>query len=178
MSVTASAPQAVDQAFVEEFAVRWGEAWNSHQPDRLLALMAEDIVYDDSAWPTTMRGHGEVRAFLEATWRAFGDLTFELVDGPFLHPEAPRTTYHWRGVATHTGPIEPPGFAPTGKRIEFQGFDLHEYKEGVVSRLLIVFDMADIGRQIGLLPASGSFGERALVAAQRMRARLPRRQRV
>jgi steroid delta-isomerase-like uncharacterized protein len=172
MSATESVEQAVDQSFVEDFGLRWGEAWNSHQPERVLALMTRDIVYDDSAWPTTMRGHDEVRVFLDATWRAFPDLTFELVGGPFLHPTAPSVTYHWRGLATHTGPIEPAGFAPTGKRIEFQGFDLHEYSEGKVSRLLIVFDMADIGRQIGLVPASGSFGERALAAAQRMRARL------
>jgi hypothetical protein len=45
----------IDLEFLAEFAQRWEGAWNSHQPDRLLELMTEDIVYDDSAWPSTMR---------------------------------------------------------------------------------------------------------------------------
>jgi hypothetical protein len=49
------------------------------------------------------------------------DMRFEMVDGPYLHPTAPRACTYWRGSATHTGPIEPPGIAPTGRRIEFEG---------------------------------------------------------
>ena len=40
--------QELDQAWVEEFLKRWEAAWNSHEPERLLELMTEDIVYDDS----------------------------------------------------------------------------------------------------------------------------------
>src|SRR3954453_22922587 len=69
--------QAADAAWVEEFAQRWLDAWNSHEQDRLLGLMTEDIVYDDSAWPTQMRGHSDVREFLDHTWRALPDLRFE-----------------------------------------------------------------------------------------------------
>ena len=45
--------------FLTDFVQRWGAAWNGHAPDQLLSLMSEDIVYDDSAWPVTMRGHVE-----------------------------------------------------------------------------------------------------------------------
>jgi ketosteroid isomerase-like protein len=48
--------QELDQAWIEGFAKRWEAAWNSHEHGRLLELMTDDIVYDDSAWPTTMRG--------------------------------------------------------------------------------------------------------------------------
>src|SRR5713101_2772399 len=47
---------AIDRAFVEEFAQRWHEAWNSQDVAKVLACMETDIVYDDDAWPTTMRG--------------------------------------------------------------------------------------------------------------------------
>lgn len=172
-----SARDASFVAFVEQFGARWAEAWNSREPDRVLELMAEDIVYDDSAWPNTMRGHGEVREFLEHTWRAFPDLRFELSDGPFLHPGAPSATYYWRGACTHSGPIDPPGIAPTGKRVDFKGFDLHEYRDGRVSRLVIVFDLLDTMRQLGLIPASGSRTERAIARLQRLATRLPSRAR-
>jgi hypothetical protein len=61
-----------DLDFLTGFAERWEAAWNSHQPDRVLELMTDDIVYDDSAWPRTMRGHGDVREFLEALSRSTG----------------------------------------------------------------------------------------------------------
>jgi hypothetical protein len=32
---------------------RWIAAWNSYQPERVLELMTDDIVYDDSGWPQT-----------------------------------------------------------------------------------------------------------------------------
>src|SRR4051794_28798980 len=73
--------------WIDEFAQQWLGAWNSHDPDRLLALMTEDIVYDDSAWPTTMRGHAQVREFLDHAWRGMPDMRFELREGPFIHPD-------------------------------------------------------------------------------------------
>lgn len=168
MAEVAQEHGGVDQAFVEEFLPRWAEAWNSHQPERLLGLMTEDIVYDDSAWPTTMRGHGDVGAFLEHAWRAFPDLEFEMTDGPFLAVGAPKAAFYWRGSGTQTGPIDPPGFAPTGKRIEFEGADFHEYRDGRVCRLRIVFDMMDVGRQLGTLPQAGSRTEKIAAAAHRL----------
>ena len=56
--------------WIRDFTPRWLDAWNSHEVDRLLALMSEDIEYRDDGWPKPMRGHGDVREFLEAGWRA------------------------------------------------------------------------------------------------------------
>jgi steroid delta-isomerase-like uncharacterized protein len=158
----------LEPGFAKEFAQRWAAAWNSHDPDRLLELMTEDIVYDDSAWPRTMRGHADVREFLASVWRAMPDLRFEPGDEPFLSPDAPKAVLYWKATGTFTGALEPPGFAPTGARAEFDGFDLHEYRDGRVSRLRIVFDMADISRQVGLLPKQGSGFEKAGASAQRL----------
>ena len=70
--------------WIRDFAPRWIDACNSHEVDRLLALMSEDIEYRDDAWPKPMRGHADVREFLEASWRAFPDITFELLGGPYV----------------------------------------------------------------------------------------------
>jgi steroid delta-isomerase-like uncharacterized protein len=169
----------IDLDFLAGFAERWEGAWNSHQADRVLELMTEDIAYDDSAWPTTMRGHAQVREFLESAWRAMPDLRFEMVEGPFLHPSEPVATFTWKGSGTFSGPLEPPGFAPTGTRAEFEGFDLQEYRDGRVCRLRIVTDMLEVSRQFGLMPQHGSRAEKAGAAAQRLgmrvKARLARR---
>jgi steroid delta-isomerase-like uncharacterized protein len=137
MMEQSTAVATIDPAFLEDFGQRWLEAWNSQDAEKVLACMAEDIVYDDDAWPTTMRGHAEVREFLEYMWRAFPDMRFEVVDGPYIDPEAPKVAWYWRGFATHTGPLEPPGLAPTGKRLEFEGGEFDEYRNGKLVRLLL-----------------------------------------
>ena len=80
--------EELDREWLGDFIQRWEAAWNSHEPERLLELMTEDVVYDDSAWPKTMRGHTDVREFLEFTWRAFPDLHFDMSDGPYIAPRA------------------------------------------------------------------------------------------
>src|SRR5262245_20077628 len=140
---------------VSDFVERWTDAWNSHEPARLLALMTDDIVYDDSAAPAIMRGHAEVRTFLQQTWRALPDLEFRLGDGPFVEPGG-KASIRWVGTATFTGPLEPPGYAPNGARIEFDGFDMYEYRDGLVCRLRTVYDMMDLARQLKILPPVGS----------------------
>ena len=170
---TATTAAGIDREWVDDFAQRWLDAWNSHEPDTLLALMTEDIVYDDSAWPKQMRGHGDVREFLQHTWQGLPDMRFELVDGPYLAPGEPKAAFYWRGTATHEGALNPPGLAATGKRIEFEGVDTHEYRDGKVARLRIVFDMAGTMRQLGVLPPAGGREERMLAKVTNLRGKLP-----
>ena len=164
------APTSIE--WTREFVQRWLEAWNSHEADRLLALMTDDIEYRDDSWPKTMRGHADVREFLDATWRATPDMTFELLAGPYVIPGEPRAAFHWRGWGTHTGPLDPPGFAATGRRWELDGADFHEYRGERVCKLRIAFDMMSASRQLGLMPVAGSRAERALALAQRSASRI------
>jgi steroid delta-isomerase-like uncharacterized protein len=165
----------VDRDFLTDFVQRWEAAWNSHEPDRLLELMTEDIVYDDSAWPTTMHGHADVREFVTHAWRAMPDLEFHMLDGPFLHEGSPKAAFYWEGTGTFTGPLDPPGLAPTGAKVAFDGFDLQEYRDGRVCRLRITFDMLDVSRQIGMVPRQGSRAEKVGAAAQRLSVRVRER---
>ena len=64
MAETTTAADTVTTEWVEEFVDRWISAWNSQQPERVLELMTDDIVYDDSGWPQTMRCHAQVRELL------------------------------------------------------------------------------------------------------------------
>jgi hypothetical protein len=76
-------------------------------------------------------------------------------------------------VGTNTGPIDPPGFAPTGKRVDVRGFDVWQFRDDLIWRYEALYDFSGIARQLGLLPARGGFAERATVRAQRLRSRLP-----
>lgn len=153
--------------WTRELVANWLDAWNSHQADRVLGLLTDDVEARDDSWPKAMHGHGEVREFLEALWRAVPDMSFELLAGPYVIPDEPRASFQWRGTGTFTGRMDPPGFAPTGRRWEIDGADFHEYRDGRISRLRVVFDLMSVSRQLGVMPAAGGRAERAMAAAQR-----------
>jgi steroid delta-isomerase-like uncharacterized protein len=150
MPETPTKAETVTSEWAEEFVERYIAAWNSHRPERLLELMTEDIVYDDSGWPKTMRGHAEVREFSERFFRAFPNLSFE-PERPLIATDRPGTAFCWRFWGTNTGRIY--GLPATGKRLVADGADFHEYRDGKIARLRVVYDMADAFRQLGLLPS-------------------------
>jgi steroid delta-isomerase-like uncharacterized protein len=102
----------------------------------------------------TMRGHAEVREFVESLGRAVPDFTLERVGPPLVASDGPRAACWWRGWGTKTGRIY--GQPATGKRWELEGADFHEYRDGKIARLRVVYDMADFLRQLGLLPGQAS----------------------
>jgi steroid delta-isomerase-like uncharacterized protein len=153
--------------WIDEMVRRWLGAWNSHESDRVLGLLTDDVELRDDSWPSPMHGHAQVSEFLDALWRAMPDMTFELSDGPYVALGDARASFRWRGSGTFTGPMDPPGFAGTARRWVVDGADFHEYRDGRIAKARVVLDVMSIARQVGLMPATGSRAERAMVAAQR-----------
>jgi steroid delta-isomerase-like uncharacterized protein len=158
--------------WTRHFMLRWLDAWDAHDVDRVLTLLTEDVEFRDDCWPKLMRGHADVREFLEAIWRAMPDMTVEPLSGPYLIPGEPRVAVHWRMTATLTGPLEPFGIAPNGRRWEHDGGDFYEFRDGRVCKVRTAYDMLNVSRQLGLFPPAGGFMERALVLAQRFAFRM------
>ena len=174
MAETTAAAQPITTDWVHGFVERWLAAVNSRRPERVLELMTDDVVYHDSGWPQTMCGHAETGEFLAWLWRAFPDATFECLGSPLVDLDGSRAAFWWRGRMTNRGSINPPGIRASGRSVEYEGADFHEYRDGQVARLRIVFDMNDVLRQLGLLPARGSLAEGVMVAMQVLGTRLRR----
>lgn len=64
----------------------------------------------------------------------------------------------------------PPAFAPTGRRFDIQGVDFYEFRDGLVSRWTIVYDLFGLSRQLGLLPRTDSRMFPLMLRAQRLMA--------
>jgi hypothetical protein len=94
-------------------------------------------------------------------------MTFELLEGPYVIPGEPRASLHWRGSGTFTGPMNPPGFAPTARHWEVDGVDFQEYRNERIAKLRVAFDMMSVSRQLGVMPVAGSREERAMATVQR-----------
>jgi hypothetical protein len=59
--------------------------------------------------------------------------------------------------------------------MEVEGVDLWAMRDGRIKRYRAFYDMNEVARQLAIAPAVGSRGEKAMVAVQRMRARMLRR---
>jgi len=165
----------IDEEFARDFAERWQRAWNSCAPDEVTALCTEDVVWDDPITDRPEVGRAAVAEYLRSLWRAFPDLRFTWPEGPSTSFEKSKLACHWSVTGTMLGPMDPPGFAATGKRIELDGVDLLELRDGLVCAYAGFFDTRAIAQQIGVLPAPGSRAERLGARVQRITARVARR---
>jgi steroid delta-isomerase-like uncharacterized protein len=173
MAVDASAPEALVElrAFVERYVA----AWNGRDTDGMAQLITDDIVWADPALPEPARGVPAVQEFMRISFRAFPDLRFGEPDPPALAATGDVVLWAWYMEGTQRGPIDPPGFAPTHRSMRVDGVDQWTMCDGRIARYRAFYDMNDIARQLGIVPAPGSRAERGMVALQRLQARLSRR---
>src|SRR5687767_5779863 len=110
----AAAAAPLDPAALADFCERYRLAWNSRDPARVLALATDDVLWEDPTIPgRRARGHSEVRAWLEALWRAYPDLEFAYLDGAgdgiYTTADRTRVAVPWRCTGTMLGRMDPPG---------------------------------------------------------------------
>jgi ketosteroid isomerase-like protein len=155
------------------------DAWNARDLPRYVGMMTDDVEWYDPAMPQPpARGRAAVRAFSEAILRAFPDFDYEVLGPLCVSADGTRCAVHWRITATHTAPLTPPGYAPTGRTMRQEGIDLLEVRGTQVSRILTCFDVIAAAEQllgITLRAAPGSRRELLMVFGQRMVAAWARR---
>lgn len=173
MAVGASA--ANTSVELRPFGERYLAAWNGCDTDAMSQLITDDIVWADLALPEPARGIAAVQEFMRVSARAFPDLRFSEPDPPVLAVTGDVVLWAWHMEGTHRGAIDPPGFAPTGRTMRVDGIDEWSMRDGQIARYRAFYDMNDVARQLGIVPPAGSRAERAMVALQRLQARLARR---
>jgi steroid delta-isomerase-like uncharacterized protein len=131
---------------------------------RDVAAMAEhwrDDGVEDVLPVGVLRGKEELRAFLDATFRAIPDARTSV--GRIVAGET-SCAVEWRLEGTFDGApfmeIE-----PTGSHVEVRGFDLFELEDGQIVTNTAYYDGASFARQIGMLPVDGSGADRAMKSA-------------
>jgi steroid delta-isomerase-like uncharacterized protein len=108
-----------------------------------------------------LRGKEELRAFLDATFRAIPDARTSV--GRIVAGET-SCAVEWRLEGTFDGaPFM--DIEPTGSHVEVRGFDLFELEDGQIVSNTAYYDGASFARQIGMLPADGSGADRAMKSA-------------
>jgi steroid delta-isomerase-like uncharacterized protein len=162
------------QAFLIDFSHRWLDAWNRRDGEALGELCTEDVRFYDPAIGE-IHGRAAVAGWVATCQRAFPDYVFEEPEPGLLSPDGSKAIVPWRMRGTNTGPLDPPGFAPTNRPMTMEGVDHWWFRDGLVARYRADYDLLGVMRQLGILPEKGSREEQAMVRLQRLRTRLRRR---
>jgi predicted ester cyclase len=164
-------PQVVDAPFARQFLQRLHAAANAHDAEAVAALCCADVTWEDPAAPETLHGRDAVLRFhRDIMFPALPDTRIELVDGPYLALDGTGVAARVRISGTMSGPLTPPGFAPTGGHISFETAEFSHFKDGLLARHTVVLNMLDLARQIGAMPQPGTFGDRIGVWMQHVTA--------
>ena len=141
---------AVDEDFLQAFAQRWLAAWNSHDTERVLDLLHQDIEWEDTVfWTHVIHGMPEMRLYVDKIWEVMPDVQFDDVQ-VFTAPAAGRALclfrQHGRG----------PSGAAEQKQFSTYGCDIFmEFADGKLKRYLAQYEITEMMRQLGMLPARG-----------------------
>lgn len=146
------------------------EAWNTRNLDKLLSYLTEDIIWDDPAMVEPAYGHDAVKKFALSLWHAIPDFQYIPTDEPFISKDRTKIIQPWKISGRMLGSLDPPGFAPTGRMFEINGFDHMEFRDGKLCHCITRFDGIHLAQQLGLLPTtpeSGTLKARIGVLVQR-----------
>ncbi|MGB9235427.1 MAG: nuclear transport factor 2 family protein [Terriglobales bacterium] len=145
--VTIITPASVAKASTNDdttVAEKWIAAWNSHNPDKMLAAFTDDVFYEDVAFGEVSHGHAEFRKFAADEFDAVPDLELKLVRASIHNGHG---TIEWSFSGTDKGIYK------TGKKFTVRGVSVIDVRDGKISRSLDFYDSGTIMRQVGVLPA-------------------------
>jgi steroid delta-isomerase-like uncharacterized protein len=135
------------ERMLDEWAMAWSSAENS-DPERVLALFADDCVFEDVPFGVVARGKEELRSFANRAFAAVPDFKYGLRARFAVSQWA---VIEWKMSGTHKGDL--PGMPPTGKRFSsVRGLTILELVAGKIRRESDYWDAATLMKQVGLLP--------------------------
>jgi glyoxylase-like metal-dependent hydrolase (beta-lactamase superfamily II)/predicted ester cyclase len=151
-----------------EVAKRYFEALAAHDLDAAVACWAPGGVDRFVGEQEVIAPEG-IRTYFDELFAAFPDFSLEVLE---VTSGRGRAAVRWRGSGTFAGPGPLQGFDPNGGRIEVEGCDIVTVGDGVIERDDAYMNTADIVRQLGFLPPTGSKTEARMTKLANLRTRL------
>jgi steroid delta-isomerase-like uncharacterized protein len=144
---------------VDELINGWEAAWSGKDAGAFEPLCAPGVHYEDPLTGEPLEGIDAVSRHAERLWAAFPDARLErtgarLTDGKFV--AAPSKL-----LGTHRAALE--GLPPTNRFVVVHCIWYCELRAERLLRIRGFFDVYDAATQLGVLPARGTMGEKALL---------------
>lgn len=127
-------------------------SWDSHDVDRGLAVLSEDVVWSDVASPEPMRGKAAARPYLQAWYTAFPDLKSK-VTNRIVTEDQVATEIEFTGTNQGSLQFSPaaPAIPPTRKQVRGKGTYFLRIRDGKIYELHTYPDTMGLMMQLGLM---------------------------
>jgi steroid delta-isomerase-like uncharacterized protein len=128
-------------------AQRLIDALNTRSEQQILQLYDANYIGEDLTGNKTRRGTDAIRQWLQNIFLAFPNIHYELEDS-FETDE--RMVVHWIATGNHQGTFLK--IPATGKPVSIHGMSITRIKDGKITEGKLIWDLAGVLRQLGLLP--------------------------
>jgi steroid delta-isomerase-like uncharacterized protein len=147
----------------------WERAWSGRDPSAFAAICTADIHYEDPLTPRPLSGSAALSAHAQRLWAAFPDARVNragerLAGGEFA--VAPLKL-----LGTHSRRLE--GIPASHRPLTVVGVAYAQVRDDRLARVRVFFDLYAVAVQLGVLPRSGSAGERAMLLLRGFGLRRP-----
>lgn len=123
------------------------KTWNSRSDEMIVALYATDYIGEDITGGKMRHGWEGVRMWMHNVFTAFPNVSYELLD----HVQnGDDLVLHWEARGNHHGTFLK--IPPTGKPVVIAGMSILKLENGKIKHGKLMWDLAGILRQMGLLP--------------------------
>ena len=140
----------------------WEAAWCGRDPAAFAPLCDPAVQYEDPLASAPLIGVDELAAHAELLWRGFPDVRVERAGERLVDPAGRFVAAPCKLAGTHRGALE--GLPATRRFVVVHGVVWCELRGGRLLRARAFFDRYEAAVQLGVLPAAGTFGEKALLA--------------
>ncbi len=133
------------ERMLDDWAMAWSSAENN-DPERVLALFADDCVFEGVTFGVVVRGKEELRSFVNGAFAAVTDFKYQLTN---RFAASQWAAIEWVMSGTKKGDF--PGMPATGKRFSsVRGCSILELEAGKIRRQSDYWDAATFMKQVGL----------------------------
>jgi steroid delta-isomerase-like uncharacterized protein len=144
---------------VDELIDGWEAAWSGKDPDAFESLCAADLHYEDPLTAEPLEGVEALAGHAGRLWAGFPDARLErtgerLANARYVAAPA-------KLLGTHKTQLE--GLPATNRFVVVHCVFYCELERDRLLRVRGFFDLYDAAVQLGVLPARGTLGERALL---------------
>jgi steroid delta-isomerase-like uncharacterized protein len=155
----------------DELIDGWQAAWSGRDPGAFAEVCATGIQYEDPLTDQPLAGLGALVEHAQRLWAAFPDARLEgtgarLSGGNFLAAPC-------KVLGTHRQPLE--GLPATNRFIVVHCVFYCELQHELLLRVRGFYDVYNAATQLGVLPARGTMGEKALLVLRGFGLRAARR---
>lgn len=126
-------------------------AWEAHDAEAFVSLLADDFVWYDWTQPEPMRDKEAARQYFNAWVTAFPDMRVKLLRR-VVGEDAIASEIEFSG--TNTGPMVMAGneIPPTNKAVTAHGSYIAQVRDGKIVEFSTHPDVAGVMMQLGLIP--------------------------